>query len=184
MDDKTINDSNNQDQTPTADCRYCSYRMSLLLSGRCSPGDICVKAESGRQIDRFFRINPQYAEVYLRDDFWERRAIAVRYAPVDALDRMIADNDEAVRRAVAYRLPREQLPQLMNDKDREVRITVADRIAETELEKMADDVDYLVRAYVAQRSASHLADFSALFEIRIYRLEKLSLNVFLLKAWD
>ena len=139
------------DQTPVADCRYCPYRSTLLLGGRCSPGDVCVKVESGRQIDRFFRFNPQYASVYLRDDFWERRAIAVRYAPIDALDRMINDVDEAVRRAVAYRLPREQLHLLMDDEDREVRITVADRIAEDQLESMADDVDYLVRAYVAQR---------------------------------
>lgn len=144
------NDSD-ADQTPIADCRFCQHCSNLLLSGRCSPGNICVKVESGRQIDRFFRINPQYAEVYLRDDFWERRAIAVRYVPLDALDRMIADSDEAVRRAVAYRLPREQLHVLMNDEDREVRITVADRIPENQLEKMADDVDYLVRAYVAQR---------------------------------
>lgn len=137
--------------TPIADCRFCPYRSSLLLAGRCAPGDMCVVAESGRQIDRFFRMNPQYSEVYLRDEFWERRAIAVRYAPVDALDRMINDADEVVRRAVAYRLPRDQLFQLMADEDREVRITVADRIPENMLEKMADDVDYLVRAYVAQR---------------------------------
>ncbi|WP_080635020.1 4Fe4S-binding leucine-rich repeat protein [Teredinibacter turnerae] len=139
------------DRTPIADCRFCSYRANLLMSGRCSPGDVCVKVDSGRQIDRFFRFNPQYAEVYLRDDFWERRAIAVRYSPIDALDRLIQDPDEAVRRAVAYRLPREQLFQLMDDEDREVRITVADRIPLEQLEKMADDRDYLVRAYVAQR---------------------------------
>ena len=145
------NNSEDRDLTPVADCRQCPYRTSLLLGGRCSPGNICVKVESGRQIDRFFRVNPHYAEIYLRDEFWERRAIAVRYAPVDALDRMIADEDEAVRRAVAYRLPREQLHLLMNDADREVRITVADRIPENQLEAMADDRDYLVRAYVVQR---------------------------------
>ncbi len=143
--------TDNDDLTPLADCRFCTHRNTLLLGGRCCPGDICVKAQSGRQIDRFFRMNPQYASIYLRDDFWERRAIAVRYAKQDALDRMISDVDEAVRRAVAYRLPREQLHLMMNDKDREVRITVADRLPLESLEEMASDSDYLVRAYVAQR---------------------------------
>ena len=109
-----------QDEPPIPDCRYCRHRSNLLMSGRCVPGDICVQANSNRQIDRFFRINMQYAEIYLRDDRWERRAIAVRYAPVDALDRLIADEDEAVRRAVAYRLPREALGALIDDDDREV----------------------------------------------------------------
>ncbi|MEM0912479.1 MAG: 4Fe4S-binding leucine-rich repeat protein [Pseudomonadota bacterium] len=143
--------TDNDDLTPLADCRFCTHRNTLLLGGRCCPGDICVKAQSGRQIDRFFRMNPQYASIYLRDDFWERRAIAVRYAKQDALDRMINDVDEAVRRAVAYRLPREQLHLMMNDIDREVRITVADRLPLDQLEEMAADSDYLVRAYVAQR---------------------------------
>jgi len=144
---------NDTDLTPIADCRFCPYRASLLLSGRCSPGNICVRVESGRQIDRFFRLNPHYAEIYLRDDFWERRAIAVRYAPIESIDALISDPDEAVRRAVAYRLPREKLSLLMNDEDREVRITVADRLPQEKLEAMASDVDYLVRAYVAQRLA-------------------------------
>lgn len=139
------------DATPMADCRVCPFRKNLLLTGRCMPGDACVVIESGRQIDRFFRINPQYAINYLQDDFWERRAIAVRYVPVTALKQLINDPDEAVRRAVAYRLPREELHVLMNDEDREVRITVADRLPMEMLEKMADDPDYLVRAYVAQR---------------------------------
>ncbi len=139
------------DITPVADCRVCPYRGNLLLTGRCVPGDVCVIIESGRQIDRFFRVNPQYAINYLQDDFWERRAIAVRYVPVTSLQALINDPDEAVRRAVAYRLPREELNALMNDEDREVRITVADRLPMEQLEKMADDPDYLVRAYVAQR---------------------------------
>ncbi len=140
-----------RDVTPVADCRLCPHRLNLLLSGRCIPGDTCVLVENGRQIDRFFRLNPQYALQYLQDDFWERRAIAVRYVPVTALKERVNDPDEAVRRAVAYRLPREELHVLMNDEDREVRITVADRLPVEQLEKMADDPDYLVRAYVAQR---------------------------------
>jgi len=138
-------------EVPVADCRHCSYRANLLLAGRCSPGDACIKVASGRQIDRFFRFNPQYAKVYLRDEQWERRAIAVRYAPTDSVEALVTDPDEAVRRAVAYRLPRESLINMIDDPDREVRITVADRIPLDHVEKMADDPDFLVRAYVAQR---------------------------------
>jgi len=149
MDDHNLPESD--DRTPVADCRYCPYRRSLLLNGRCVPGDICVVSESGRQIDRFFRANPFLAVNYLSDPFWERRAIAVRYSPIESLTPLIGDTDEAVRRAVAYRLPREQLQVLMKDEDREVRITVADRLPMEQLELMAEDPDYLVRAYVAQR---------------------------------
>jgi hypothetical protein len=146
-------DEQSPDITPVADCRACAFRTSLLLGGRCTPGDTCVAASSGRQIDRFFRDNPQVAERYLADPFWERRAIAVRYAPVERLAPLKQDEDEAVRRAVAYRLPREQLAELMRDPDREVRITVADRLPAEQLEQMAVDPDYLVRAYVVQRIA-------------------------------
>ena len=139
------------DLTPIADCRFCPFRNRLLLAGRCAPGDTCVKVESGRQIDRFFRVNPEYASQFLDDAFWERRAIAVRYSPVSSLEKMLKDPDEAVRRAVAYRLPREKLLAMVGDPDREVRITVADRIPLDELETLANDEDYLVRAYVAQR---------------------------------
>src|SRR5450759_4615853 len=120
---------------PVADCSLCLFRGKTLLMGRCMPGDTCVLVESGRQIDRFFRVNPAYAEQYLRDTFWERRAIAVRYAPQKSLTDLIHDEDEVVRRAVAYRLPQTQLTQLIDDSDREVRMTVADRIAPEELEK-------------------------------------------------
>ncbi|SFQ02794.1 Leucine rich repeat variant [Geopseudomonas sagittaria] len=146
-------DDQGPDHTPIGDCRECPFHRSLLLAGRCTPGDACVAVESGRQIDRFFRNNPQVAGQYLGDPFWERRAIAVRYAPVEALTPLIRDSDEVVRRAVAYRLPREQLVALMQDEDREVRITVADRLPLEQLEQMAGDRDYLVRAYVVQRIA-------------------------------
>lgn len=140
-----------EDLTSIGACRECTYRRSLLLAGRCTPGDACVAVESGRQIDRFFRSNPELAVQYLIDPFWERRAIAVRYAPVETLTPLIRDSDEAVRRAVAYRLPRDQLAIMMDDPDREVRITVADRLPLHHLEQLADDADYLVRAYVVQR---------------------------------
>ena len=123
-----------EDLTPIADCRFCRYRQKLLLMGRCTPGDACVRAESGRQIDRFFRINPSQAVHFLSDSFWERRAVAVRYIPESMLADMAQDPDEAVRRAVAYRLPKSQLAIMMYDPDREVRITVADRLAIEELE--------------------------------------------------
>lgn len=140
-----------QDITPIGDCRRCTYRLSLLMTGRCTPGDACVQVDSGRQIDRFFRNNPHLARQYLADGFWERRAIAVRYSPVELLAPLARDTDEVVRRAVAYRLPRDQLSLLVNDEDREVRITVADRLPVEQLEQMAADRDYLVRYYVVQR---------------------------------
>ena len=144
-------DDQDHDRLPIGDCHGCAFRRNLLLAGRCTPGDACVAVQSGRQIDRFFRNNPQLAVQYLADPFWERRAIAVRYAPQEALPAMVRDADEAVRRAVAYRLPREQLALLIDDEDREVRITVADRLPVEQLEQMAADRDYLVRAYVVQR---------------------------------
>ena len=45
---------------PIADCSLCPFRSKTLLMGRCMPGDTCVFIESGRQIDRFFRLNPNY----------------------------------------------------------------------------------------------------------------------------
>ena len=136
---------------PTADCSACPFRETLRPSSRCKPGDVCVQAESGRQIDRFLKRNPELAPDYLHDSFWERRAIAVRYVPTDAVLALIDDEDEVVRRAVAYRLPLEHLARLLNDPDREVRITVADRLPMDQLESMVGDEDYLVRAYVAKR---------------------------------
>ena len=86
------------------------------------PGDTCVAAVSGRQIDRFLRLNPIYAERYLQDEFWERRAIAARYAPVKALVELIDDEDEVVRRVAAYRLPISLLEPFFTDSDREVQL--------------------------------------------------------------
>lgn len=139
------------DAPPAADCSACPFLETLQPSSRCKPGDVCVQAESGRQIDRFLKRNPELAPTYLRDPFWERRAIAVRYVPVETVAGLIGDEDEVVRRAVAYRLPVEHLARLRDDPDREVRITVADRLPLDQLESMANDEDYLVRAYVAKR---------------------------------
>lgn len=136
---------------PIADCSLCRFRSKTLLAGRCMPGDTCVLAESGRQIDRFFRVNPEYAQIFLLDKFWERRAIAVRYSPLSALSVVMDDEDEVVRRAVVYRLPAHQLKQFIYDPDREVRMTVADRINNENLELLADDNDYIVRLTVARR---------------------------------
>jgi hypothetical protein len=132
------------------DCTSCAYR-ELLANGNCEPGEICVSAQSGRQIDRFFRRNPEFAENFLKDGFWERRAIAVRYAPVAVLRAMPRDADEVVRRAVVSRLPRDELDDYLRDPDREVRMTVASRLAPEGLTALLDDADYLVRLQVAKR---------------------------------
>ena len=139
------------DATPTADCATCPHRLDRLKGGRCNPSDACVRATSGRQIARFFKINPDLAEDYAGDEFWERRAIAARYLSQQRLLQMLDDPDEVVRRVLAYRLPVEELPALIEDSDREVRITVADRLPIKQLERMVDDEDYLVRQYVAKR---------------------------------
>jgi len=146
-----MHNDGSEDITPLADCRDCSFRGDLLPSGRCTPGDRCVAIHSGRQIDRFFRQNPQLAVHYLADPFWERRAIAVRYAPVEALLPMIHDVDEAVRRAVAYRLPAEQLERMAADPDYLVRAYVVQRIAPGRLFRFIRDEDRQVRKFVAQR---------------------------------
>jgi hypothetical protein len=133
-----------------ADCSACPHR-ALLAEGRCEPGDVCLMAHSGRQIDRFLRRNPEYAEECLRDFFWERRAIAARYAPLEALKQLPRDRDEVVRRVVASRLPVDELDAYMHDEDREVRMTVANRIAPERLNELVGDGDYLVRLTVAKR---------------------------------
>ena len=91
------------------DCATCPQRETLLAAGRCVPGDTCLIAHSGRQIDRFLRHNPEYAEACLDDNFWERRAIAVRYVPLERISALVHDPDEVVRRAVAIRLPAAEL---------------------------------------------------------------------------
>jgi hypothetical protein len=138
-------------EVKVADCGRCRHHGTLLAEGRCQPGDICVVAESGRQIDRFLRRNPELAADYLQDAFWERRAIAVRYAPAENVTGMAEDPDEVVRRAVALRLQGDALLALRNDSDREVRITVAARLPAIHLHKLMDDPDYQVRVQVARR---------------------------------
>ena len=133
---------------PIGDCTFCPFRNKTLLMGRCMPGDTCVAVQSGRQIDRFFRVNPSYSGQFLQDNFWERRAIAARYAPQKDLQSLI---NEVVRRVVAYRLPAHQLQSWIDDPDREVRMTVADRINPESLELLAEDTDYIVRLTVVKR---------------------------------
>ncbi len=137
--------------TPIADCTGCPHADDRLPEGRCQPGDACVRVRSGRQIDRFFRQNPDLARAYRHDPFWERRAITVRYLPDHLVPELIDDPDEAVRRACAARLSPDEVGRLKHDPDREVRITVADRITPGELESMVGDDDYMVRAKVAAR---------------------------------
>ena len=134
-----------------ADCTRCVHRDTLLICGRCIPGDICLIAQSGRQIDRFLRRNREFAEGCLNDFFWERRAIAARYASLEAVQAMQKDHDEVVRRVVASRLPVDELLDYLHDTDREVRMTVAERIATGHLAALISDADYLVRLQVAKR---------------------------------
>lgn len=129
-----------------AACANCDYREDLLEAGRCQPGDTCVRAHSGRQIDRFLRRNPELAADYVADAFWERRAIAARYAPLESVRPLAGDPDEVVRRTVAVRLPAEELNTMMHDPDREVRVTVASCLPATELDALLADPDYMVRA--------------------------------------
>jgi Mg/Co/Ni transporter MgtE len=133
-----------------ADCSVCRHR-ALLDDHKCVKGDICVTAQSGRQIDRFLKHNPQFAPEYLHDDFWERRAIASRYAPLEMVRNQPQDVDEVVRRVVASRLPINELNEYLHDTDREVRMTVAERIAPEQLTALLGDEDYLVRLQVAKR---------------------------------
>jgi len=52
-----------------ADCTRCVHRDTLLVSGGCVPGDVCLIVQSGRQIDRFLRRNREFAEGCLNDFF-------------------------------------------------------------------------------------------------------------------
>ena len=132
-------------------CAGCAYADSHLDSGRCMPGDSCVRAHSGRQIDRFFRANKDQAEHFLADLFWERRAIAARYAPIELIGSLVNDNDEIVRRVVVDRIPADSLIRMVSDPDREVRLGVVARIPEEHLHRLLNDPDYLIRATVARR---------------------------------
>lgn len=138
-------------EAPHADCGACPHRDTLLAAGKCEPGDICLIVESGRQIDRFLRRNPEFAQSCLTDPFWERRAIAVRYAPAHTVTGLARDRDEVVRRAVALRLLPETLMSMARDLDREVHITVASRLPPFALARMAGDADPEARAIAASR---------------------------------
>lgn len=91
-----------------ADYATCRHR-ALLATGKCVPGDICVTAQSGRQIGHFLQCNSEFAQDYLSDGFWERRAIAIRYAPLELVRALPRDSDEVVRRVVVSRLPVDEL---------------------------------------------------------------------------
>ena len=132
-------------------CAGCAYAADFLAHGQCQPGDICIRAHSGRQIDRFLRRNPQEASKFLDDLFWERRAIAARHAPAEEVYRLRYDVDEVVRRVVVTRLPEALLATMLSDPDREVRLSVATRLPAELLPRMTRDPDYLIRATVARR---------------------------------
>lgn len=137
-------------------CAGCAYFPDYLNQGRCTPGDACIRAHSGRQIDRFLRQNSAEAVHFLADLFWERRAIAARHAPLDRILPLKSDPDEVVRRVVASRLPVEQLVTMIGDPDRDVRLSVASRVPVERLHRLIDDPDYLIRATVARRLPHNL----------------------------
>ena len=49
-------------------------------------------------------MNPEFAVACLQDAFWERRAIAVRYAPLEAIRASAGDEDKDVREQAWVRL--------------------------------------------------------------------------------
>ena len=130
---------------------FGEVKVGEARAQRGQPGEACVRAHSGRQIDRFFTANREEAEHYLQDIFWERRAIAARYAPVSELAALCKDPDEVVRRVVVSRLPPEALVDFVRDPDREVRLGISLRLPEEFLPKLINDPDYLVRVSVARR---------------------------------
>lgn len=132
-------------------CAGCPHAAQQGRREGCDPGEACVRALSGRLIDRFFRRMPGLAADYLEDGYWERRAIAARHASVARLEPLLRDPDEVVRRVAAGRVPVEWLDGLTADRDREVRILVAERLAVDRLGWAAVDVDYRVRQVAAQR---------------------------------
>jgi hypothetical protein len=137
-----------------AGCEGCQHEAGARAEGKCDPQDACVRAMSGRLIDRFMRRNPELAASYLEDPFWERRAIACRHAPIELLEPRVTDRDEVVRRVVAYRAPEEWLTRMIQDSDRDVRIIVAEHLPPDRLGWAALDADYRVRLVAAQRMSS------------------------------
>jgi hypothetical protein len=131
-------------------CAACPH-VDFLADGHCQPGEICVRARSGRQIDRFFGKHPGEARRYLDDAFWERRAIACRYVPLACVYARMRDADEIVRRVVASRLPPERLVDMARDPAREVRLMVAQRLPLEKLALLVDDMDYRVRVALVER---------------------------------
>jgi len=80
-----------------------------------------VRAMSGRQIERCFRVTPDLADDYRGDAFWEHRAIAARRLPPGRLLRMMLDTDSAIRKTVAHRLPAESPLRMSRDSAPDVR---------------------------------------------------------------
>ncbi len=132
------------------DCGTCHYQ-GLQSTGKCQRGHACVQDRYARRIDRFMRWNPSLANALLKHDYFEVRAIAVRFADVFHLPALINDPDETVRLQLALRLPQRTLLALREDVHREVRIRVAFRLDLPAMATMRDDPDYYVRQIVARR---------------------------------
>lgn len=107
----------------------CPRRTGLPGNGGCKPGDSCVVAASGPQVERFFRTYPALAEDLAGDDVWERHAVAARYLSQNMPQSVPGDPDEAVRRVLTRRLPFDPLDPLISDPARGVarrRLTCTD----------------------------------------------------------
>jgi len=157
-----------------ADCSVCPHR-ALLAVGQCVPGDVCVTAQSGRQIDRFLRRNPQFAQDYLQDGFWNAglspcamrrwswcvscretqtrwcaawwRAVCRWMSWMTICTTLIA----RLRMTVAERIVPDKLGTLLGDEDYLVRLQAAKRLPHGQLRHMVDDEDREVRKEVARR---------------------------------
>jgi hypothetical protein len=64
--------------------RVASTTRTRWIAHRCTPATPAYPRAQRPQIDRFLRQEPGRGGAFLDDLFWERRAIAARYAAVDA----------------------------------------------------------------------------------------------------
>jgi HEAT repeat protein len=112
---------------PDPACDGCRHR-ALHLEQRCRPGDRCVRAHSGRQIDRFFRLNPESLILMAGDkDPLVRRAATSRMPPLDA-ETMLNDPDWSVRYEAALRVEAPALRRLVDDEDPDIRDIARSRL--------------------------------------------------------
>jgi hypothetical protein len=133
-------------------CDSCVFHQ-LLNENKCFRDHVCVQDSSPSRIEKFFELNPGFANDFLVHPYFEVRFAAARYADVFHLTALLDDVDETVRWAAAFRLPNRFRLRLRNDPHREVRIRVAAHLEGDDLLPMMSDPDYYVRQVVARRIA-------------------------------